>query len=79
MGVDDQVVVNTLVVVAWIAWAQLALALVIETVTVIRGRRVTATPAPDQAAPVFAERDGEGGMRLPATFEILPGALTLRI
>lgn len=48
-------------------------------VTVIRGRRVTATPAPDQAAPVFAERDGEGGMRLPATFEILPGALTLRI
>ena len=40
-GVDDQVVVNTLAVVAWIAWAQLALAFVVETVTVIRGR-----PAP---------------------------------
>lgn len=48
-------------------------------VRVVRGRRVTATPAADQAAPVFAERDGEGGMRLPATFEILPAALTLRI
>jgi YegS/Rv2252/BmrU family lipid kinase len=48
-------------------------------VTVVRGRRVTATPAAGQAAPVFAERDGEGGMRLPATFEIMPGALTLRI
>lgn len=48
-------------------------------VTVVRGRRVTASPAPDQPAPVYAERDGEGGMRLPATFDILPGALTLRI
>ncbi len=48
-------------------------------VRVIRGRRVTASPAPDQTAPVYAERDGEGGMRLPATFEILPGALTLCI
>ena len=48
-------------------------------VTVVRGRRVTATPAPDQIAPVYAERDGEGHMRLPATFDILPGALTLRI
>lgn len=48
-------------------------------VSVVRGRRITATPAPDQSAPVFAERDGEGQMRLPATFEILPAALTLRI
>lgn len=48
-------------------------------VTVVRGRRVTAAPAEGQAAPVFAERDGEGGMRLPATFDIVPGALTLRI
>ena len=48
-------------------------------VRVVRGRRVTATPADGQAAPVFAERDGEGGMRLPATFEIVPAALTLRI
>lgn len=49
------------------------------TVTVVRGRSVTATPADGQSAPVFAERDGEGGMRLPATFDILPAALTLRI
>lgn len=48
-------------------------------VHVVRGRRVTATPAADQSAPVFAERDGEGAMRLPATFDILPGALTLCI
>ncbi len=48
-------------------------------VRVIRGRRVVATPADGQAAPVFAERDGEGGMRLPATFDIMPAALTLRI
>jgi len=40
-GVDDQVVINTLAVVAWIVWAQLALAFVLETVTAIRGR-----PAP---------------------------------
>ncbi|MFT3810971.1 MAG: YegS/Rv2252/BmrU family lipid kinase [Micropepsaceae bacterium] len=49
------------------------------TVTVVRGRRVTAAPADGQTAHVFAERDGEGDMRLPATFEILPAALTLKI
>jgi len=47
-------------------------------VTVLRGRRVTATLAPG-ARPVYAERDGEGGMMLPASFDILPGALTLAI
>ena len=47
-------------------------------VTVLRGRRVTATLAPG-ARPVYAERDGEGGMMLPAVFDILPGALTLAI
>jgi len=40
-GVDDRVVVNALAVVAWLAWVQLALAFVVETVTAIRGR-----PAP---------------------------------
>ncbi|MCC6919792.1 MAG: diacylglycerol kinase family lipid kinase [Alphaproteobacteria bacterium] len=45
-------------------------------VKVLRGRKVTASPL---NGPCFAERDGEGGMNLPATFEILPGALTLVI
>lgn len=45
-------------------------------VQVLRGRRITAAPV---GRDVFAERDGEGGMQLPATFEIVPGALTLRI
>ena len=48
-------------------------------VKVLRGRRVTAAPASGYATPVFAERDGEGGMRLPASFEIAAGALTLVI
>jgi YegS/Rv2252/BmrU family lipid kinase len=46
-------------------------------VKVLRGRRVIAAPVTERAA--FAERDGEGGMQLPATFENLPGALTLWI
>lgn len=46
-------------------------------VKVLRGRRVTAAPVGARA--VFAERDGEGGMQLPATFEIMPGTLTLSI
>jgi len=45
-------------------------------VRVLRGRKVTASPL---SGPCFAERDGEGGMNLPATFEIMPGALTLVI
>jgi diacylglycerol kinase family enzyme len=48
-------------------------------VKVMRGQRVTAAPASGYATPIFAERDGEGGMRLPATFEIAAGALTLAI
>src|SRR5690606_33464447 len=43
-GVDDHVVVNTLALVAWIAWAQLALAFVIETVTLIRDHPVPVAP-----------------------------------
>lgn len=37
-GISDQVVVNTLAVIAWVAWAQLALALIVETVALARGR-----------------------------------------
>jgi YegS/Rv2252/BmrU family lipid kinase len=45
-------------------------------VTILRGRRVTATPLGADA--VLLEADGEAPGRLPASFEILPGALKLR-
>lgn len=44
LGISDQVVVNTLAVVAWIAWAQLAFALVAEGVAVVRGRQAIRLP-----------------------------------
>ena len=43
-GISDQVVVNTLAVIAWIAWAQLTLALVSEAVGVARGRQAIHLP-----------------------------------
>ncbi|MGQ0823782.1 MAG: LysM peptidoglycan-binding domain-containing protein [Actinomycetota bacterium] len=43
-GVSDEVVVKTLAVIAWIAWAQLALAFLVETVAVIRGRQAIRVP-----------------------------------
>ena len=43
-GISDQVLVNTLAVIAWIAWAQLALALVTEAVAVARGRQAIHLP-----------------------------------
>lgn len=46
-------------------------------VSVIRAQRATALPV--HGAEVFAELDGEGGMRLPARFEVLPAALTLKV
>jgi glycerol-3-phosphate dehydrogenase len=46
-------------------------------VTVLRGRRVTATPA-EGAGEVLLDVDGETPGCLPATFEILPNALYLR-
>ncbi len=45
-------------------------------VTVVRARTVTATPMGPE--PVLIDVDGEGPGRLPARFEIMPGALTLR-
>lgn len=48
-------------------------------VKVFRARRLTATPVAASVPAVYAELDGEGGMRLLATFEIMPGALTLSI
>jgi diacylglycerol kinase (ATP) len=46
-------------------------------VTITRGRRLEAAPVEGEPA-VFIDVDGEGPGRLPATYEILPGALTLR-
>ena len=43
-GVSDQVVVNTLAVIAWLAWAQLALALAVEVLAVARGRQAIRLP-----------------------------------
>ncbi len=43
-GISDEVVVKTLAVIAWIAWAQLALALLVETIAVARGRQAIHLP-----------------------------------
>ncbi len=45
-------------------------------VTAVRGKKVTATPV-EGAAHVFLDVDGEAPGRLPASFEIVPGALRL--
>jgi YegS/Rv2252/BmrU family lipid kinase len=48
-------------------------------VRVFRGRKVIAVPvAETRGRPVRIELDGESAGRLPATFEMLPGALNLR-
>lgn len=46
-------------------------------VTVLRGRKISATPAPG-AREVLLDVDGEAPGRLPATFEIIPRAILLR-
>lgn len=46
-------------------------------VTVMRGKKVTALPV-EGAAEVLLDVDGEGPGRLPATFEIIPGAIPFR-
>jgi diacylglycerol kinase family enzyme len=46
-------------------------------VTILRGRKVAVLPGEGERAPVLLDIDGESPGRLPATFEILPGALTL--
>ncbi|MEJ0025235.1 MAG: diacylglycerol kinase family protein [Rhizomicrobium sp.] len=48
-------------------------------VHVVRGTHVVAAPVAETAGrPVWIETDGEMAGRLPATFDILPGALNLR-
>ncbi|WCO67953.1 LysM peptidoglycan-binding domain-containing protein [Iamia majanohamensis] len=43
-GISDQVVVNTLAVIAWLVWSQLALSLVVESVAVARGHQAVRVP-----------------------------------
>lgn len=37
-GISDEVIVNTLAVIAWLTWAQIALSFLVEMVAVVRGR-----------------------------------------
>ncbi len=46
-------------------------------ITILRGRKVTVEPVGDADA-ALVDIDGESPGRIPAVFEILPGALTLR-
>ncbi|RMH80581.1 MAG: LysM peptidoglycan-binding domain-containing protein [Actinomyces sp.] len=43
-GIADEVIVNTLAVIAWLAWAQLTLAVVVEIIAAARGRPTTRLP-----------------------------------
>ena len=43
-GISDEAIVNTLAVIAWLAWAQLALALIVEVIAAFRGRTVVRVP-----------------------------------
>lgn len=48
-------------------------------VTILRGRQVTVEPLGDPVINgALVEIDGEAPGRIPATFDILPGALTLK-
>jgi diacylglycerol kinase (ATP) len=47
-------------------------------VTILRGRKVLVEPLGNGAGHMLIEADGESPGRIPATFEILPGAITLR-
>lgn len=47
-------------------------------ITMLRGCKVTVEPLGDAADAALVDVDGESPGRIPATFEMLPGALTLR-
>lgn len=47
-------------------------------ITILRGRKVTVEPLGTGGRAILVEADGESPGRIPATFEIIPGALTLR-
>ncbi len=51
----------------------------LEGCTFLRGRKITVTPLGDAASnAALLDIDGESPGRIPATFEVLPGALTIR-
>ena len=45
IGIDDEIIVNTLAVIAWLAWAQFALALAAESIGLVRGARERVWPS----------------------------------
>jgi DNA-binding SARP family transcriptional activator/nucleoid-associated protein YgaU len=53
-GISDRTVIEVLAVLGWIVWAQLAIALIAETVAVARGRQVTRLPLLPGAQPLAA-------------------------
>jgi len=53
-GISDEFIVNTLAVIAWLAWTQLALALTVEAVAVVRGRQPRDLPLVRGLQPVAA-------------------------
>ena len=48
-------------------------------VTIVRGRTVTVTSVGDDHGLVWMDIDGEGGAALPARYDIMPGALSIRV
>lgn len=44
-GIDDMVIVKVLALVGWVAWAQVAAAIALEAVALVRGRRAWSMPA----------------------------------
>jgi len=69
-GVPDEVLINTLAILGWLAWAQLALALVIEGVALLRNVRAPSLPV------IPGVQFGVG--RLLASAALLLGGLTVR-
>ncbi len=53
-GVPDQVVINTLAIVVWAAWAGLVVSVVAETVAVVRGRTARRVPLAGPLQPLAA-------------------------
>ena len=47
-------------------------------VTIVRGRKVVVEPVGGKEAAALVDIDGESPGRIPATFDMLPGALTVR-
>jgi len=43
-GIDDTIVINTLAIIVWLAWVQLTISLVVETVALVRSRPARAAP-----------------------------------